>query len=642
MKPQFDLINIFKKNLRLLSSRLPRFLVTPVLIIAILFMTIPIAHAASMLYAKPIASGAGDCTSWANACTLQSALSAAVSGDQIWVQAGVHKPGTTRTDTFTLKNGVSIYGGFAGTETLLSQRDWQTNLTILSGDIDNNDTNTDGNFIAETPADIQGDNAYHVATGSLTNSSAVLDGFMITAGQANGSSSPSCDGGGMFNQDASPQLTNLIFRGNLSTCAGGGMHNFNSQPLITGVTFINNTSVDGGGMINNHYSDPILINVVFYGNSATNRGGGMANGGDNTDPVLRGVRFENNTAVNSGGGIYNGMYNSTGGLLTDVIFKGNSAADGGGMNNNNVSPTLINGIFQDNSATYGGGIYNYRSAMEIINVTFTGNTALTQGGAMYSWWDRSPGLRNAILWGNNAPDGPEIYNGPLGGTLIFYSDVQGCGGSGAGWNSACGTDNGGNIDADPLFVNAANGNLRLQDTSPAIDAGDNSFVPTNVTTDLDGNPRFVNVPSVPDTGSGTPPIVDLGAYETQIPDTIPPTILSITCAGANPTSADSVEFTVTFSEAVTDVDVTDFSLMTIGVTGASITNINPAVGPATIYTIAVSTGTGNGQLWLEVPTASTIYDLADNQFDDAFTNGEVYDIEKPFLIFLPLVENSAP
>ena len=60
------------------------------------------------------------------------------------------------------------------------------------------------------------------------------------------------------------------------------------------------------------------------------------------------------------------------------------------------------------------------------------------------------------------------------------------------------------------------GNLRLQLTSPAIDAGNNAAVPSGVTTDLDGSPRIVDIASVPDTGSGTAPIVDMGAYEAQL------------------------------------------------------------------------------------------------------------------------------
>ncbi|HAQ67990.1 MAG TPA: hypothetical protein DCR70_09735, partial [Phycisphaerales bacterium] len=93
-----------------------------------------------------LATGAGTGTSWADAyagpASLQTALAAAVSGDQIWVKAGTYRPSTTglRTASFTMKSGVAIYGGFVGTESTLSQRDWKTNVTILSGDLLGNDT----------------------------------------------------------------------------------------------------------------------------------------------------------------------------------------------------------------------------------------------------------------------------------------------------------------------------------------------------------------------------------------------------------------------------------------------------------------------------------------------------------------------
>ena len=109
-------------------------------LILLLFTLVPDVQAAGLLYAKSSASGTGDCSTWANACSLQTALAQAVSGDQIWVAAGVHYPGTLREDSFVMKSGVAVYGGFTGTETLLSQRDWFANPTVLSGDIDNNDT----------------------------------------------------------------------------------------------------------------------------------------------------------------------------------------------------------------------------------------------------------------------------------------------------------------------------------------------------------------------------------------------------------------------------------------------------------------------------------------------------------------------
>lgn len=174
---------------------------------------------AAIRYAAPTAQGSGDCSSWGNACTLQTALTGAVSGDEIWVKAGVHYSGTAgnRDATFQLKNGVAIYGGFAGTETSRNQRNPRVNQTILSGDIDQNDINTDGNFIAETPADIQGSNAYHAVNSGSTNSTAILDGFAITAGQANGSGSRG-NGGGIVSYAGSPTLAQLVIVGN--TAAG--------------------------------------------------------------------------------------------------------------------------------------------------------------------------------------------------------------------------------------------------------------------------------------------------------------------------------------------------------------------------------------------------------------------------------------
>ena len=111
-------------------------------------------------------------------------------------------------------------------------------------------------------------------------------------------------------------------------------------------------------------------------------------------------------------------------------------------------------------------------------------------------------VANCVLWGDS-PD--QIFTESETLTVTF-SDVQG------GWPGT------GNIDADPLFVDPDNGNFRLSPGSPSIDAGDNTAVPLEITTDLDGNPRFVDDPDTPDTGNGDPPIVDMGAYELQVDD----------------------------------------------------------------------------------------------------------------------------
>ena len=209
-----------------------------------------------VLYAAPSAQGSGDCSTWANAGTLQTALTSAISDDEIWVQAGVYYPGSNRTDTFVLKSGVSLFGGFAGTETAREQRDWATNVTVLSGDIDSNDL-TDPTGVVTNTANITGTNSYHVVTSSGVTETAVLDGFFITAGLANDPYDEECNGlncgGGMFNDYSSPTLTNITFSGNSAEHLGGGMYNDNSSPTLNTVTFSSNTSVagDGGGMFNN-------------------------------------------------------------------------------------------------------------------------------------------------------------------------------------------------------------------------------------------------------------------------------------------------------------------------------------------------------------------------------------------------------
>ncbi len=442
-----------------------------------LFLVLPVILTASrtvradpgVLYAVPIAQGSGNCSSWANACTLQTALAQAQSGDEIWVKAGVHYPGTLVTATFVLTNNVAVYGGFAGTENSRNQRNWQTAITVLSGDVDQNDT-ADSNGVVTSTANIQGNNAYHVVTGSGTNDTATLDGFVITAGWANGATDNEQSGGGMININGSPTVVNTTFVGNAAVKNGGGMRNYNAavkndggmrnynaaNPRITNVTFRGNTA-QFGGAISNHFSNPELKNVVFVGNSATANGGGL----DNyfSSPMVVNAVFSGNTAQNNGGGVYN----------TDI-----------------------------------------GSQPHFINVTFRGNSA-TSGGGMSNVWNSHATLVNVILWENSATSGPQIYNANGGTATVSYSNVQG------GWPGT------GNVDADPLFVDAdgadsivgtEDDDLRLGPNSPCIDAGDNLSV--TVTTDLDGNPRFVDIPTAPNTGNGTPPIVDMGAYEVQV------------------------------------------------------------------------------------------------------------------------------
>ena len=110
------------------------------------------------------------------------------------------------------------------------------------------------------------------------------------------------------------------------------------------------------------------------------------------------------------------------------------------------------------------------------------------------------------------------------------------------------------------------------------------------------------------------------------PDLTPPTVTSIVRAGASPTNAASVDFTVTFSESVTNVDTADFTLTTTGVTGASISSVS--AGPSATYTVSVNTGSGSGTIRLDLTAGATIDDLAGNDFVGPYTGGQTYTIDK--------------
>ena len=450
------------------------------------------AEAAGTIYVDASAGGSGTGTSWLNAFTkLQDALAAAANGDQIWVAAGVYYPdeggGMTNNDraaTFTMMNGVEVYGGFAGTETGLGERDWVANVTVLSGDIEQNDT-TDPNGVVTDVADIAGNNAYHVVTGGGMGGSAVLDGFTVTAGQANGSV-PDAFGGGMYNDNSSPTLTHVTFSGNGAQDLGGGMFNATgSSPTLTHVTFSDNQAVNTGGGMFNDNSSPVLTSMIFSGNQVTYGGGGMGN--SNSSPALTNVSFTGNQAGYNGGGMFNETGSSP--TLTNVSFTGNQASNnGGGMYNDSGSPTLTNVSFSGNYAAYGGGMLNETS---------------------------NPALTNTILWNNQAgSSGHQIFNSSST-PVITYSDIQGSGGSGSGWDSSLGTDGGGNLDADPLFVTPVDpatapttaGDLHMQTGSPAVDAGKNGDCPA---TDLDGVLRPI------DGDLDGVAVCDMGAYEKLI------------------------------------------------------------------------------------------------------------------------------
>lgn len=462
----------------------------------------------SVIYVDRDATGAATGLSWTDAYTnLQAGLSAATAGDEIWVAAGVYTPTNVadQNAAFYLKSGVELYGGFNGSETHRDQRDWQTHVTVLSGDIDGDDA-IDANGVSTHWSHISGYNAWHVVIGSSADNSAVLDGFTITGGAATYVDSRT-RGGGIYNSGGSPTLRNLTLSGNRASQYGGGIYNTNGSPTLINVTFSSNYA---GGATGNPYG---------------------------------------------GGGMYAGSGNPT---LINVTFSGNQVSlYGGGMYDSGGRSTLINVVFSNNSANNAGGMYNRYSSPVLINVTFSGNSASNSGGGLYIY-DSALALTNCILWGNTAGGSAQIAVAQTGNPSanINYSVIQGgCPGGSVTCNNVIG-DN-------PQFASG----LRLNDNSPAIDAGDNDAVPQDVH-DLDGdgniiellpydragNRRLVEHPRS-DTGNGAAPLADMGAYEKSvlaIDKSADPTLLE---------PGDPLAYAITFKNdstyVVTDVLIAD-------------------------------------------------------------------------------------
>jgi hypothetical protein len=463
-----------------LRSPLSR-LVLPLLGLGLLLTLCPASPAAAStvtcppeeitrLYVTQNGSGDHSGNSWANALpTLQDALYLANTAncpdravDEIWVAAGIYYPdeGQGQNDnnvnaSFRLWNGLSIYGGFAGTESVLDARDWTNNLTVLSGDIQQDDLTAANGVVTDT-TNIVGFNSYHVVTGSGTKDSAILDGFTITAGRANGGSN-NAEGGGIYTSRGDPTLRNISFVGNMAvwgggmhnenlsyptlinvsfsnnsaTREGGGLNNFASYPTLIDVSFTDNWSVLGGGMHNTDASRPSLTNVIFFNNRAE-YGGGMFNI-TGSRPTLTNVTFRGNAADYSGGGMFNQDSSPT---LTNVTFKGNFAQWGGGMFNweryfgGTSDPILTDVSFIDNSAIeYGGGMFNHQSNSIMSRVSFISNSA-SMGGAMYNTNKSSPQITTSTFWKNRDSDSmlttsAAIQNIEDSFPIIEHSYVQG-------------------------------------------------------------------------------------------------------------------------------------------------------------------------------------------------------------------------
>ena len=431
------------------------------------------AYGGATWYVTPTGTGGG--ASWGDAGDLQTTVTSAAPGDEVWVAAGIY---TATGDTvLIMKEGIAVYGGFTGTESEREQRDWETNTSAIDGE-----------------------NARRCVIGA---DSGALDGFTITRGVAD-------FGGGMYNHSVSCIVANCAFTDNTAEDAGGAIWNYFATLAITDSTFSGNGAAFEGGAISSYASSLETTDCVFESNTA------LSGAGMHTlfagSLVIANSAFTNNAAQYEGGGLYNG---SSSPIVTDCSFSGNTARFGGGMYNESSDTTLSRGLFQGNTATRdGGGLYNmggsatsvncvfagneaarnggavagFVGATQLMNDTIYGNAAGNAGGAIYSWDDASEAT-NCILWDNTAASGSEIYSNNSA-PLVRYSCVQG------GYAGRA------NIDANPLFVDAANTDFRLQVESPCMESGTDADAPAQ---DIRGVPR--------PQGQAW----DMGAYETSVP-----------------------------------------------------------------------------------------------------------------------------
>lgn len=351
------------------------------------------ATAQTIRYIKP--GGAGDGSSWANASgNLQAMINASAANDEVWVAAGTYNPAhraddgsaanaADRDNAFVLKTNVKVYGGFAGTETQLTQRNWATNPTILSGDLTGNDTyDADGKLTANGD-----ENAYHVVIAAGNAGIARFDGFVIRGGNANGSASITVngqsvdgdDGGGMINKASSPGISNCNFSGNLATNAGAGIFcTSNSAPQIDHCTFTGNIGQVGGGLCvsgNNLSNEARVINCLFINNSGLDGGGIFAYNSLAALTIIN-SSFSKNHATSVGGAVR--IYGCPANIYNSVAWGNTQAVQANGQvycdragSALNLSHNIIEGGMTAGEFTYVNG--NAGIDARNIDPLFTGS-----------------------------------------------------------------------------------------------------------------------------------------------------------------------------------------------------------------------------------------------------------------------------
>jgi len=470
-------------------------------------------------------------------------------------------------DGFTLTNGtgtLDYLGDISGGAIFCDDR---SSPTITNNTISNNSAEAGGGIYFHDSSPLIIENTISNNTASNPGGGGGIYFYQGSSAEINGniiSDNTAEYGGGIFGRRGDPTITGNIISGNTATQTyGGGIYFYTTagtitNNLITGNSAgISNGKGEGGGICC-RYSDTIATDNTITGNSAlytggeTSYGGGIcivsegvvvvrdnfisensarAGGGiscySNDGSIIENNRITENKAFSLGGGVY--FRYATIWAFTDNHITKNEARDGGGVSchwdshphieNNFICgnsatlsgggiqchvshPTMTNNVISFNSAQQGGGILFQTSPPDITNNTITHNTALIRGGGVYL--DSSdPTITNTILYGNDAPDGREIWvGGAYNPSVLTISHCDVADGLGSVYTSSGSTLNWGPgmIDADPLFVDSTEFDFHLTFPSPCGNAGDPS-APGLPTEDFDGDPRTV---------AG---VVDMGADE---------------------------------------------------------------------------------------------------------------------------------
>jgi predicted outer membrane repeat protein len=410
-----------------------------------------------VIYVDAAAAGANDGSSWENAYIyLQDALTDANDFDrsvEIRVAQGIYKPDrgigiaiSHRESTFELISNLNLKGGYGGVSSSdPNTRDIELYETILSGDLNGDDATV---YDAQDMLDdvTRAENSYHVVTAINIDPNALLDGFTITGGNANGKLDEHIRGGGIFCDRSKLCIVSCNFESNSSYRFGGAINiRYCRDLFITYCEFYRNASINGGA-VDHSNSNSSLTHCTFRENHA-NSGGAISKsgremqltncifsynssirGGGLYDSYAGGVRvvdciFTSNFARHLGGGVYNSG-GTTGQIFIGCTFNYNySTGYGGGIyNKNNCSPMIKNCLFTGNSAyNWGRALLFDNCNAEVINCTIADNYAL-KGGAIcfgneeYEILPSDVTITNCIFWNNVY----EFYNYDLSWMRMKY------------------------------------------------------------------------------------------------------------------------------------------------------------------------------------------------------------------------------